>query len=207
MLKNIAIGFEQLKDHVKNFTPEWAYGITTIKPDLIRKTAKEMADASPAVIVHPGSHVTWYGDDTQRVRAIAILNALLGSWGREEDFTDPENLTAGYHPHPAFQNRKKLERCCFRVNILCQFSRMQSSYMMPQYLKIIRDYQIKGWIVNGTNLIHTIPIRQNTLKAIQNLDLLVAVDTMPMEITGWADVVLRNAPTLNGMTVTDQPSQ
>ncbi len=30
----------------------------------------------------------------------------------------------------------------------------------------------------------------NTLKAIQNLDLVVAVDTMPMEITGWADVVL-----------------
>ena len=28
------------------------------------------------------------------------------------------------------------------------------------------------------------------MKAIQNLELLVAVDTMPMEITGWADVVL-----------------
>ena len=51
-------------------------------------------------------------------------------------------------------------------------------------------YPIKGWIVNGTNLINTIPNQGNTLKAIQNLDLLVAIDTMPMEITGWADVVL-----------------
>ena len=51
-------------------------------------------------------------------------------------------------------------------------------------------YPIKGWIVNGTNLINTIPDQANTLKAIQNLDLLVAIDTMPMEITGWADVVL-----------------
>ena len=82
-------GFDQLKEHVKDFTPEWAYGITTIKPDLIRKTAKEMADASPAVIVHPGRHVTWYGDDTQRIRAIAILNALLGSWGRRGGFYRP----------------------------------------------------------------------------------------------------------------------
>jgi thiosulfate reductase / polysulfide reductase chain A len=57
-------GFEQLKAHVRDFTPEWAYGITTLKPDLIRKAAKEMADAAPAVIIHPGRHVTWYGDDT-----------------------------------------------------------------------------------------------------------------------------------------------
>ena len=34
-------GFDQLKNHVKNFTPEWAYGITTIKPEIIRRTAKE----------------------------------------------------------------------------------------------------------------------------------------------------------------------
>ena len=36
----------------------------------------------------------------------------------------------------------------------------------------------------------TIPNSKYTLEAIQNLDLLVAVDTMPMEIAGWADVVL-----------------
>ncbi|MBT6835671.1 MAG: molybdopterin-dependent oxidoreductase, partial [Bacteroidetes bacterium] len=68
-------GFEDLKKHVKNMTPEWAYGITTIKPDVIRKTAKEMFNASPSVIIHPGRHATWYGDDTQRSRLMAMLNA------------------------------------------------------------------------------------------------------------------------------------
>ncbi len=61
---------------------------------------------------------------------------------------------------------------------------------MLQYLKINRHILIKGWIVNATNLISSIPDQANTLKAIQNLELLVAVDTMPMEITGWADVIL-----------------
>ena len=88
-VEKYCIGFDQLKEHVRDFTPEWAYGITTITPDMIRKTAKEMANASPAVIVHPGRHVTWYGDDTQRIRAIAILNALLGSWGRRGGFYRP----------------------------------------------------------------------------------------------------------------------
>ncbi|MCU0407571.1 MAG: molybdopterin-dependent oxidoreductase, partial [Bacteroidales bacterium] len=85
-------GFSELAEAVKNYSPEWAYGITTIKPDVIRKTAREMAYASPAVIIHPGRHVTWYGDDTQRLRAVAILNALLGSWGRRGGFYRPETF-------------------------------------------------------------------------------------------------------------------
>ena len=42
--------------------------------------------SAPAVIIHPGRHVTWYGDDTQRERAMAILNGLLGSWGKRGGF-------------------------------------------------------------------------------------------------------------------------
>ncbi|MCP4413415.1 MAG: molybdopterin-dependent oxidoreductase, partial [Gammaproteobacteria bacterium] len=68
-------GFEQLKKTVKKNTPEWAYPITTIKPHIIHETAREMAKNAPATLIHPGRHVTWYGDDTQRVRAGAILNA------------------------------------------------------------------------------------------------------------------------------------
>ncbi len=48
----------------------------------------------------------------------------------------------------------------------------------------------KAWLVYGTNLIHTLPEPKKTLEAIQNLELLVAIDLMPAEITGYADVVL-----------------
>jgi thiosulfate reductase/polysulfide reductase chain A len=109
-------GFEQIKEHVKAYTPEWAYGITTLSPDLIRKTAKEMADAAPAVIVHPGRHVTWYGDDTQRVRAIAILNALLGSWGRRGGFTVLPKQPCPPSPCLLFRYLLKPGRICSRDN-------------------------------------------------------------------------------------------
>jgi thiosulfate reductase/polysulfide reductase chain A len=46
-------GFNELKNHVINNTPEWAYGVTTIKPDQIRETARAMAKAAPSVIIHP----------------------------------------------------------------------------------------------------------------------------------------------------------
>ena len=49
---------------------------------------------------------------------------------------------------------------------------------------------IKGWWVYATNLIHALPNEAETIKAIQNLDLMVVVDVIPSEIAGWADVVL-----------------
>ena len=61
-----------------------------------------MAGASPAVIIHPGRHVTWYGDDTQRSRAIAILNALLGAWGRRGGFYFSEKVKIPTYPHPEY---------------------------------------------------------------------------------------------------------
>jgi thiosulfate reductase/polysulfide reductase chain A len=183
-------GFDKLKEHVKDFTPEWAYGITTIKPDLIRKTAKEMADASPAVIVHPGRHVTWYGDDTQRIRAIAILNALLGSWGRRGGFYRPAKYELAQVQIPAFKEPSRSWTDLFPGKYPVASSIPTNALIDGSIPENNPGYPVKGWIVNATNLLSTVPDMNNTLKAIQNLDLLVAVDTMPMEITGWADVVL-----------------
>ena len=52
------------------------------------------------------------------------------------------------------------------------------------------DCHIRAWFVNGTNLLLTLPEKKKTIEAIQNLDLMVVIDTMPMEITGYADVIL-----------------
>jgi len=189
-VEKYAFGFDLLKEHVKNYTPEWAYGITTIKPDIIRKTAKEMADASPAVIIHPGRHVTWYGDDTQRLRAVAILNALFGSWGRRGGFYSPEGIDLPAYPSPAYPKPKRTWRDAFPGQFKLADLALASGICDATIPSASKDCSFKGWIVNGTNLIFTLPNIANTLKAIENLDLLAVVDTMPMEITGYADVVL-----------------
>ncbi len=189
-VEKYAFGFEELKAHVQTFTPEWAYGITTIEPKVIRETAKEMANASPAVIVHPGRHVTWYGDDTQRLRAVAILNALLGSWGRRGGFYSPEKVSIPDFPHPAYPTPKKSWRDGLDGKYDLATEVVSNSLVDATIPSADSKFNIKGWIVNGTNLIHTLPDQANTMKAIEALELLVVIDTMPMEITGYADVVL-----------------
>lgn len=182
-------GFDLLKDHVKDMTPEWAYGITTIKPHIIRETAREMANASPAVIIHPGRHVTWYGDDTQRLRAVAILNSILGSWGRRGGFYNPEEIHLPSYPSPPYPEFKRTWRDAFPGKFPLAGLALASGLCDATIPSLERDCSIKGWIVDGTNLIETLPNQKNTLEAIQNLDLLVVIDTMPMEITGWADII------------------
>jgi thiosulfate reductase/polysulfide reductase chain A len=189
-IEQYAYGFDELKAYVQPFTPEWAYGITTIKPDQIRETAREMANASPSVIIHPGRHVTWYGDDTQRLRAVAILNALLGSWGRRGGFYIPEKLAVPSYPHPEFPKPTKTWRDDMGGKYNMADMALASGVCDATIPSPEMNGNIKGWIVNGTNLIMTLPDQKKTLEAISNLDLLVVVDTMPMEITGYADIVL-----------------
>jgi len=183
-------GFDLLKQHVESYTPEWAYGITTIDPEVIRDTAREMAQAAPAVIIHPGRHVTWYGDDTQRSRAIAILNALLGSWGRRGGFYMPEKVSIPDFPHPPYPEPKRTWRDAFPGQYNLASEILSNGICDATIPRVDAACNFKAWIVNGTNLIHTLPDQKKTLQAIEQLEFLVVIDTMPMEITGYADVVL-----------------
>ncbi len=189
-VKKYTYGFSELKKAVKHNTPEWAYPITTIKPHIIRKTAREMAKAAPATIIHPGRHVTWYGDDTQRVRAGAILNALLGSWGRRGGFFAPEKAHVKKHPIPKYPKPKKNWKDAFPNQFPLANLALSSGICDATIPTPDKDCSFKGWIVYGTNLPVTLPQPQKTLEALQHLELVVAIDIMPAEITGWADVVL-----------------
>ncbi|MCB0497689.1 MAG: molybdopterin-dependent oxidoreductase [Cyclobacteriaceae bacterium] len=191
-IEKYTYGFNELKEHVKNYTPEWAYGITTIEPSVIRKTAREMADAAPSVIVHPGRHVTWYGDDTQRSRAIAILNGLLGSWGKRGGFYLKEKLAIPKYPQPPYPHPE------------WGWEQIGEKYPLAQMgvtNEIIRcsipeedtEYKVKAWFVSGTNLPKSIPDKDQLGKALDSIEFLAVCDTMPMDITGYADVILPEA--------------
>lgn len=183
-------GFDRLKQHVRRMTPEWAYGITTIKPDLIRKTARLMAAAAPATIIHPGRHVTWYGDDTQRTRAIAILNALLGAWGRRGGFYFPEKVKIPDYPHPEYPKPKWSWRDLNNGKYPLAGLSVANAFIDATIPGKGKDKMLKGWLVSGTNLPLTLPEKDKFLEAVDNAEFIAVVDTMPMEITGYADVVL-----------------
>jgi thiosulfate reductase/polysulfide reductase chain A len=181
-------GFEQFAAEISPYTPEWAYTETGIDVELIRTTARAMAINKPATLIHPGRHVTWYGDDAQRSRAIALLNALLGSWGRKGGFYFPSSYSIPPYPYPEYPEPKKEK--VDNPNNKYPFAIEEITTGIREATISGSPYPIKGWFVYATNLIHALPNEEETIKAIQNLDLMVVVDVIPSEIAGWADVVL-----------------
>lgn len=181
-----AIGFEKLRDAVSAYTPQWASRETDLPVSLIVQTARELGRFASAVCIHPGRFTAWHGNDTQRERCLAILGALLGTWGRKggiylptkawlpglksKPFPPPSrgSVTAGPHP-----------------------------FAKPQLMQAVRystisgnPYPIKGWIVAGTNVLASVPNPWKTIEAIKKLDLLVAIDIKPYDTVMMADVIL-----------------
>lgn len=185
-----AVGLDKLQEHVKDKSPEWAWPITGLKPELIRESARFLASARPASLIHPGRHVTWYGDDTQRSRALAILAALLGSWGRRGGYLVPSGMTVPAFPYTAYGRKPKSPPDRGKGDRYPLADETLASGLCDATLPGQALYDLKGWIVYGTNLVQSLPSPQRTLEAIQKLDFLVAIDVLPAEITGWADVVL-----------------
>ena len=188
-----AQGFDQLAAHVREFTPEWAETITELPAAQIRDTARAMGQAKPAVVVHPGRHVTWYGDDTQRARAMAILTALLGSWGRKGGMFLPTPLSSGGFELPDFPEpqRGRADGAGGRFPLASEELGVTNG--LVDATLSADPYPIKAWIVYGQNVIESIPQPKRTLEAIEKLDLMVVVDVLPVDQIDYADVVLPEA--------------
>ncbi|MCA9560022.1 MAG: molybdopterin-dependent oxidoreductase [Myxococcales bacterium] len=192
-LAQYAVGFEPLVAHLKDKTPGWASVETGIDTATIVETARFIAGARPASLVHPGRRTAWYGDDTQRARGVAILNALLGTWGRRGGFFLPAAASVpkfegapDYPPHKATADMAKGEVFPFADSVLAQGLRNAT-------LPGTAEYDIKAWMVYGTNLLQALPERKKTMEALQQVEFSVAIDVLPAEITGWMDVVLPEA--------------
>jgi thiosulfate reductase / polysulfide reductase chain A len=188
-LAKYATGFDELKKHVADKTPEWAYTWTGVKPNLIRETARLLGAFKPGSLIHCGRRVTWYGDDTQRLRAVAMLNALLGAWGRKGGYYLPTETEIPPYPYkkPEYMPRPPVDQpksggYPFAESVLVTGLRDAS---IPGNAA----YDLHGWMVFGTNPFSSFPQPKRTIEAVQHLDFIATIDNLPVEIAGWSDVV------------------
>ncbi len=182
-------GFDRFVAEIKGYTIEWAAQETGVSAELIRAAAREFARHRPATIIHPGRRVNWYGDDTQRSRAIALLTALLGSWGRKGGLYISTGMKVAPYGLPGYPKSDKGKA---DGSDAAQFPYADEGITtsIRNATLSARPYPIKGWFVYSTNLMQALPNKAETLKAIDRLDLLVVCETIPSEMAGYADVIL-----------------
>ncbi len=184
----------------------------TSPADQIRKTARVMAEHPPQSVIMPGRHVTWYGNDTQRMRATYLVNALLGAYGRHGGMYFNKSPYLEDYPHPPFAVAGSSGGCSAEPGEVSDelplgpTGKARADGARDTFLRgatalqelidpmITGDpYPIKGLIVYGTNLLNSIPNEPRTIEALKALDFVVAIDVLPQEHVAWADVVLPEA--------------
>jgi thiosulfate reductase/polysulfide reductase chain A len=211
-VKTWANGIDELTAHVEQYTPEWAAAITDLSPEQIRTTARLMSDRLPKAAIMPGRHVTWYGNDTQRMRAVFILNSLLGAYGRHGGmYFNKAPFLDGY-PHPPFAVTGSAGGCSAEPGEendelpLGPTGKARADGVRDKFLRgatamqelidpmITGDpYRIAGLIVYGVNLLNSVPMPRRTIEALKQLDFVLAIDVLPQEHVAWADVVFPEA--------------
>ncbi len=191
-------GFKDLESFVAPYTPEWAAKETGIPSGEIIKFIHEVAEDRPSVIFHPGWMTARYLDSFYSSRSAYILNALMGAFeapgglffqkGPGDAGGKGLNTLLDTIPKP---EDKRVDGCGWKY----KHFEAGPGLLHLLYSAILEEdpYPVKAYIVFRHDPLLSLPDPEEQKKALNKLDLLVAIDSNYSE-TGWyADVLLPSA--------------
>jgi thiosulfate reductase/polysulfide reductase chain A len=186
---------DQLAAFVTPYTPEWAAAETGINAQAIRDFTRDLAQAAPAVIWHPGWMNARYRNSFYMSRTVYLINALLGSIGAKGGL--PLTNKPGDVGHKGLKNLVDLfpqpqdQRA---DGVGWRYPHFDSGsgqlHLAFQAIESEDPYPVKAYIAYRHDPLMACPDPEALKKIFDNLDLLVAV-TFSWSDTAWyADVVL-----------------
>jgi thiosulfate reductase/polysulfide reductase chain A len=186
-IANHTVGFGQFAALVASKTPEWAARITGISADTIRNVAVELATTRPAVI-DAWSGVSHHTNGSQGTRAIAMLAGLLGQVDAPGTLIIPErkgpkfNVPSLPSPSPPRVDGKGTKY---------PFGHSSGIYVEARDAMISGNpYWPKAAVFVFQNFVLAVPNSAKNLQALNNLELIVSVDTHMSETALMADYVI-----------------
>ena len=199
-------GLKELQDFVEPYNPEWAAEETGIPASDIIDFTREVAEASPAVIFHPGWLTARYKDSFYASRTAYILNVLMGSLeapgglffqkGPGDAGAKGLNSLLDTIPKP---EEKRVDGCGWKHK---QFE--AGPGLMQLFYKALLEedpYPVKAYLVFRHDPLLSLPDPETQKKALDKLDLLVSIDANYSETAWYADVLLPSATYLEKSSV------
>ena len=199
------VGFDKLKSHVQDYTPEKVAEITWVPANLIAKAARLYANNRPAYIEW-GNALDHQLTSFQIGRALSILMAITGNLGVPGGeletagsgfrYGDTESSEAGILGRWSYQMElrdnipieKRKNKVGAELNMLGDFR-----YVLPQSVtKSILEgepYHIRATFIQGSNPLSSWPNIQKVYRAFKKLDFLAVSDMFMTPTAALADIV------------------
>ena len=200
------IGLKELESFVAPYTPEWAAKETGVPAEEIVEFAHDVARDRPSVIFHPGWMTARYLDSFYSSRTAYILNVLMGSieapgglfFQKGPGDVGGKGLRSLLETIPKPKD-KRVDGCGWKYK---HFESGPGLLHLLYPAILSRDpYPVKAYIVFRHDPLLALPDAEEQKKALDKLDLLVAIDSNYSE-TGWyADVLLPSATYLEKSSV------
>jgi thiosulfate reductase/polysulfide reductase chain A len=195
-----------LQQFVKPYTPEWAEKETGIEKERLLAFVRELAEAKPAVVWHPGWMTARYMDSFYFCRSIYIINTLLGSVGAKGGMpltntpsdVDRKGLKKFVDLYPKPQEKRA-------DGVGWRYPHFDSGpgllHLAFKAIETADPYPVKAYIAYRHDPLMGFPDPEALTKILQKLDLLVSV-TFSWSDTAWlSDVVLPLSPYLERESV------
>jgi len=199
-------GFQELESFIMPYTPEWTSKETGVPAEEIVEFAHEVAEASPSVIFHPGWMTARYLDSFYSSRTAYILNVLMGS------IEAPGGLFFQKGPGDAGRKGlntllntidkpkdKRVDGCGWKYK---HFD-TGPGLLHRLYPALLSEdpYPVKAYIVFRHDPLLSLPDPEAQKKALDKLDLLVAIESNYSETAWYADVILPSATYLEKSSI------
>jgi len=193
-------GFEELREVVQRYTPEFVEGITGVPQDDLRKAARLYAGATRAAIFY-AMGITQHITGTDNVKSLANLAMLCGNVGIASGGVNPlrgqnnvqgacdlgalPNVYTGYQQVANEEARVKFEKA-WGVKKLPAHVGLTVTEMIPAAAK----GDLKALYIMGENPLVSDPDLKHVEESFGKLDFLVVQDIFLTETAQRADVVL-----------------
>ena len=193
-------GFQDLKNVVEKFTPEFVESITGISAEDIVEAARAYAGAKPGSIVYCMG-ITQHTTGTDNVKSLANLAMLCGNLGVAGGGVNPlrgqnnvqgacdmgglPNVFSGYQPVTNDEIRQKMEQA-WGVTDLPAKPGLTATQMIPK----AHEGEIKALYIIGENPLVSDPDLNHARDCFSHLDFLVVQDIFLTETAQMADVIL-----------------
>lgn len=194
-VQNYTVGFEELAEATKDYTPRWASEITGIPEATIYRIAHEFGNAKPFAFAHPNWRTSNFINSFQTERAVAVLNALVGICPEQGDciFDEGGETSLGGPPQPAYPRitATRLDGVPWKYPLvplkLGVFQEIREAVLTGE------PYQARGWFFSRQNPVMSLPDQARTIEAFQKLEFIVSIDVILNDSSWYADVILPEA--------------
>jgi len=184
-------GFEDLAEHVKQYTPEKVSEITWVPADLIRETARLYATSKPSVIQwgNPIEHNIHTFDTVRALICLMAITGNLGVAGGNVAAHDPKIMGLGPFVRADLVPDKRKEMISAYHRVIPRLMTIAPTFFKKAILEGV-PYPVKGFYAMCANPMLSYADSRQTYEAFMNLDFIAIADLFMTSTAAMADIVL-----------------